>query len=136
MKIAVRYIVLLLGFMLIVSCSLFPFRNEPTEILIKGEKLTLAWGPPEYVGSYAGSELAYYKVYYRTRGAEDWIKLKDIHTAENLSLTVTNEDLDYGYYEFAVSAVDYDDNESPLHASTDTSADPITGWYVNWIGSR
>ena len=136
MKSSLRYIVLMLGLTLVVSCSLFPFKNGPTEILIKGEKLTLAWDPPEYAGSYAGSELAYYRVYYRTYGAEEWVKLKDTETDESLSLTVTNKDLDYGYYEFAISSIDKDANESPLHASTDTSADPMTGWYVNWIGSR
>ena len=106
------------------------------EILVKGDRLTLAWDPPKYAGSYAGSEVASYRVYYRARGASSWTKIEEIEADSDLSLTITSEDLDFGYYEFAISAVYSADVESPLHSSTDTTADPNTGWYVNWIGSR
>jgi hypothetical protein len=126
----------LLVLVLFISCSLFTSRYQPIEILVKGDTLTLAWDAPEYAGSYAGSVVETYIVYYRTRGAAEWKELREVEAEVSPSLTITNEDLDYGYYEFAVSAVDNDENESPLHSSTDTTADPITGWYVNWIGSR
>lgn len=106
------------------------------EILVQSETWTLAWDPPVFEGSSAESELESYRVFYRVRGLSSWTLLSEIEADTSLSLKITPEELDYGYYEFAVSAVDQSGIESPLHESTDFTADPPTGWYVNWIFSR
>ena len=55
--------------------------------------------------------------------------------AANLSsaeATVTTDDLVHGSYEFAVSSVSLTGMESELHTSLDETADPTTGWYLDW----
>ncbi|MBT3273899.1 MAG: fibronectin type III domain-containing protein [Spirochaetales bacterium] len=117
------------------ACSLFEPNDNPVEILVKSQALTLAWDAPAYSGTYPGSEIVSYNVFYRVHGASDWTLLSEVEADSSPSLKITGDELDFGFYDFAVSAISESGEESPLHESTDTTADPIIGWYVNWIGS-
>ena len=41
-----------------------------------------------------------------------------------------------GLFDFAVRAISVEDRASPLHCSTESNADPVSGWHVLWVGSQ
>jgi len=45
--------------------------------------------------------------------------------------TVSYPELQYGVYEFAVTAM-YSTGESDYHTSLDTTAQPDVGWFLDW----
>ncbi len=100
--------------------------TQPQIILITADHFTLYWDtPPEAVSEY--------RLYQRIHGGGDWNLLAGGLDAPEA--TVTQMDLDFGTYEFAVSSVSMDGVESDLHTSLDETADPGTGWYLNWTGA-
>ncbi|MCK4517057.1 MAG: fibronectin type III domain-containing protein [Spirochaetaceae bacterium] len=102
-----------------------PPESQPQVIVIAADHFTLFWDtPPD-----AASE---YRVYHRIHGGSEWQLLTS--GLASPEATVTQTDLEFGMYEFAVSSVSMDGVESDLHSSLDETADPGTGWYLDWIG--
>ena len=60
----------------------------------------------------------------------------EIENSGSSECIINDEIMDYGVYDFAVSAVSEQGNESAFHSSLDSTANPFTGWYINWIGSN
>ena len=121
--------------LIILSCGLFVNLNKPVQIVINSDTFTIAWdaGDFEETTDHFTEE---YNLYYRTHGTTEWTLLLSIAPEENPNALISNNMLDYGVYDFAVSRVDNEKNESELHASLDDDAIPSTGWFVNWMGSR
>lgn len=65
-----------------------------------------------------------------------WRYLGSVDAAGEPSFTISvgASSLGYGSYELAVTSVDATGVESARHSSLDWSADPASGWYVNWYG--
>jgi hypothetical protein len=92
-------------------------------LTVSGPSFTLAWDSES-------AAVTGYRVYSRPHGTSDWQVV-----AQNVSepqWTVSEGDLPYGLYEFAVSSLSADDLESELHHSYDTPADPEP-WILEWI---
>ena len=102
--------------------------NVGQGIAIHTESFTLSWDPP------ASGTVTGYRVYQRARGTQDWTVLGSASPDPAPSFVVSTATLDYGLYEFAVSALN-DTLESSLHTSLDDEALPATGWFVNWLGA-
>ena len=121
-----------------VSCRLplytsFLQKSYPSSSTESGERIeitedtfTIAWDPDPQSGT--PDE---YKMYFRTRGDKPWNLLSDVSPNTEPSFTISLDNLSYGEYEFAVSAVS-GGIESDLHTSLDDTASPGTGWYVDW----
>ncbi len=95
-------------------------------ITIRAESFSLAWdAPPDAVDTY--------RLYYRNVEADDWNDLGATGPDE-LQFEVSNGVLadGYGRYAFAVQSVTPDGSESELHSSLSPTAQPETGWYVDW----
>ena len=88
-------------------------------------EITLEWDPPS-------SPVNLYRIYYRNHGAALWNFLAEISEAAEPQYTIDINDIGPGTYDFGVSAVDLDDQESGLHTSLDVTADPSTGWFLSW----
>jgi hypothetical protein len=88
-------------------------------------EITLAWSP-------TSSPVKLYRIYYRDHGAAFWNFLAEIPEAAEPQYTISINDIGPGTYDFGVSAVDIDDQESGLHTSLDVTADPSTGWFLSW----
>jgi hypothetical protein len=97
-------------------------------IEITEEEFTIAWDS-DYQDGFPDE----YRMYYRHRGEESWVLLSSVPYGSDPSFLVSRDILAYGTYEFAVSSVEAG-NESDLHTSMDDTADPGTGWYVDWMG--
>ena len=87
-------------------------------------QITLAWDPP-------GGTVLKYRAYFRIHGTTDWVQLAEIPAAPAPEYTVLHSTLGNGEFDFGVIAL-YDDSQSALHSSLDTSASPTTGWYLMW----
>ena len=98
-----------------------------TAVRVQNERFTIAWDPP------VERTPSHYRVYMRHRGEGSWILLREIAAEVNPTLTLDREDLPYGSYELAVSAME-SGVESHLHSSMCDDAQPATGWYIEWIG--
>ena len=110
--------------------------NESLEIVVKGDSFTLAWDPggPEIPND--PNRAVQYKVYYRVHGSYYWRFLMETESSGSPECVITDEEIDYGRYDFAVSAVNEQGSESAFHSSLDRTANPLTGWHINWIGSK
>jgi len=97
-------------------------------IEVTGEAFMIAWNPP------AESTPDSYQVYVRERGEYEWNPLEVVSADPSPGLTITQEMLDYGAWEFAVASQHDDGSESDLHSSMADDAIPETGWYVQWEG--
>lgn len=75
-----------------------------------------------------------YHLYFRHRGEESWTFLSTVEDGTVSEFTVTSNDLSYGTYEFAVTSV-VGGVESAMHTSLDDTADPVSGWYIEWMGT-
>jgi len=96
--------------------------KEATKLSASGEEFSLVWNDD--------ASAATYNVYKRVHGDDKWTVLaaKVVST----TLIITTSMLPYGAYEFAVSYVSVDGVESILHTSLDATADPDTGWFLEW----
>lgn len=111
-------------------------KDNSLEIIVKGKSFTLAWdsGGPEIPND--PNKTVQYNIYYRAHGLLYWNFLTTVKSKRNPDCQITNKILDYGRYDFAVKAVNGKGEESAFHSSLDATANPFTGWYVNWIGSN
>jgi hypothetical protein len=89
---------------------------------VSGPSFTLAWDS-------GSGDVSEYNVYWRAYGETDWRILAVGVT--DAQYTVTDTQLPYGSYEFAVSSLDTSGTESNLHHSYDDTADPEP-WYLEW----
>jgi len=110
--------------------------DESLEIVVKGNSFSFAWDPgvPEIPND--PNFVVRYNVYYRVHGSYFWRFLTDIKSTGSPECLITDELMDYGRYDFAVSAVNEQGETSTLHSSLDSTANPFCGWYINWIGSK
>ena len=90
-------------------------------IQVAGPSFTLAWDNE-------GAGVDAYNVYLRPYGTAEWQLLAG--NVVEPSVEVTEGDLSYGSYEFAVASI-AGGVESELHHSFDQSADPEP-WYLEW----
>ena len=130
-----RFFVIISILFIITSCKFFTYSSEAVQIQVKSTDFTIAWDSSDYIviGSAAINS---YRIYYRNHGENRWKFLDEIANIGNCEYKIMNSVLDYGIYDFAVSSVNKEGAESDLHTSLDTTADPVTGWYINWIGSK
>jgi len=99
--------------------------ESPEEIPFDEEELSLTWDPP-------ASDVVEYRVLYRIHGTADWLERETIPAGPSPEYTFYHADLGNGAYDFAVVAVDDEDNESAVHSSLDSTATPSSGWYIVW----
>ena len=118
------------------SCKMVMGTDESLEIVVKGSSFTLAWDPggPEIPND--PNFVVRYNVYYRVHGSYYWRFLMETESSGNPDCLITDNEMDYGRYDFAVSAVNEQGGTSSLHSSLDGTANPFCGWYINWIGSK
>jgi len=109
--------------------------GEHMQIVHKYPKLTLAWDPPLSDIPNRPSEVASYQIYCREHGTSYWRLLGEIPASSHPEYTVEHRQLGNGLFDFAVRAVTTSGQASPLHSSLDSSADPVSGWYVLWAQS-
>ena len=106
------------------------------QILHKSMELTLAWDPPLTDIPNRPTEVAAYQIYCREHGTSYWRLLAEIPAAPHPEYTVEFERVGHGLFDFAVRAISVEGAASPLHSSLDGNADPVSGWYVLWVGSE
>lgn len=117
------------------GCDLLTDGVASMPIEITSDRVHLAWDPPpEFsendIGLYdfgAGQ----YNVFVRQHGVQSWDHLATVE-GDKTSLIIEQSELPYGSYEFAVEYIDANGERSDLHASTDTDAWPVGGWFVVW----
>ncbi len=98
---------------------------NPKELLSSDEEITIAWDkPPSAVDSY--------KVLYRIHDTQDWYLINQVLAVEDPEYSLLHIDFGNGVYDFGVKAVDSEAEESVLHFSLETTADPDTGWFIIW----
>ena len=100
-----------------------PDPPQPQVMTVRGPSFTLAWDSTD-------PSVVSYRVYRRQPGAGTWELLEP--AASEAQITVNEGDLPYGTYEFAVSSVCPEGEESDLHHSFDETADPQP-WILRWI---
>jgi hypothetical protein len=110
--------------------------GESMEILHKSYELTLAWDPPLTDISNRPTEVAAYQIYCREHGTSYWRYLGEVPASRHPEFTVDYERVGDGLFDFAVRAISVEGRASPLHTSLDSNADPVSGWYVLWVGSQ
>ena len=104
-----------------------PEESEAVALGVTGESFTLAWDPSD-------GDITGYEVYYRPHGSDAWTELGTTG-ASDTQFAVSNAILDYGTYEFAVAATIDGGETSDYHTSLDATADPDSGWYLEWTSS-
>ena len=119
------------------GCSLYLLQNldatgstpdpegEAEKVLCCSEEVTLAWDPPP-------SEIAAYKIFYRSHGSGTWILFDEIPADDDPEYTLFHMDFGDGDYDFGVVAVDPETEESAMHTCLDDTAQPESGWYLSW----
>jgi hypothetical protein len=106
--------------------------RKPSQIIYKQPQLTLAWDPPATDIPGTSAEVAKYQVLYQEHGSNCWILLDEIPSDRHPQYTIVHDRLKDGLYDFAIRAITVNGQFSALHTSLDSSADPISGWYVFW----
>jgi len=114
------------GSTLEVSASFDNLNKVGERIEITNDTFTIAWDPDPQSGTPDA-----YRVYFRNRGEEAWNFLSDAAPDMEPSFLINQDNLSFGIYEFAVSEV-VAGVESDLHTSMDDTANPGTGWFVDW----
>jgi hypothetical protein len=89
------------------------------------DQITLQWDPP-------ASEVAKYFVSFRIHGDTSWVPLGEVPASPAPEYTVLYAVLGDGDFDFAVVAEDSAAEQSPVHVSTDPTAQPSSGWYLRW----
>ena len=125
-------ILLLLLLPLIYSCQ---YTNEPQQILIESDTLTLVWDPPDFDARTFVNPMEFYRVYYRELGYVGWNMIALIPSDEKTEYILHHSDFENGMYEFAIDYIQTNGQASEIHTSRDNTARPIGGWYILWIGS-
>ena len=105
--------------------------TDPDEVETTEEAVTLAW-------DITSPEIDFYRVLFRIHGAnppESWLVLEEnLSAGPSPEYTVDNADIGNGIFDFGVVAkdLDADTEESAMHSSLDTTAQPDTGWFLIW----
>jgi len=94
------------------------------QVIRTDRELTLEW-------DYFTGIPAQYNLYYRAHNTTTWQPLDSV-TSESALFILTFDRLGEGDWDFGVTAVDSNGNESKIHSSLDDSADPETGWFLTW----
>jgi len=103
-------------------------------ITIRSSSFTLAWDNP-HIPSGVKKEDLKYNVFRKKAGQSVWNLIERVPFSETPHLVLSKENLEPGHYAFAVSLSDgY--NESDKHKSTEHTADPVSGWTVQWIPTQ
>ena len=110
--------------------SLLQEKPSPKAIPVTAPQVTLQWDPP----ATGGSSVTSYIVSFRIHGTSSWTTLATIPAALQPSCTVLYTTVGAGSFDFGVTAVSSSGTDSSLHTSLDPTADPATGWYLNWWG--
>jgi hypothetical protein len=109
--------------------------SDAYPIVISSETFTLAWDAPSIQYPLPPLATSYYCVYYRRHGSPYWRICGTIPSSGTTEIVLYHSDYGNGAYDFAVSAVNEQGHESPLHTSLDPWAYPYGGWYVKWTRS-
>jgi len=100
--------------------------DDPKMVTYSESQLVLAWDPPP-------SAVDTYKLLFRYHDTTEWFLIDQFDAGPDPEYTIYHPtDLDNGIYDFGVKAVDEEFEESLLHFSLETTADPSTGWYLVW----
>ncbi len=110
--------------------------GESMQIVHKSPKLTLAWDPPQSDFPNRSTQVISYQVYFRDHGTTEWYFLDEVEGVPHPEYTIDHMVLGNGQYDFAVQATLVGGQSSPLHTSLDSSANPVSGWYVLWANSN
>ena len=101
---------------------------QPLMVTVRSDEFTLAWDAPE-----GGGTVDSYQLHYREYGGQQWLELGSVNS-DQLDFEVNQQNLGdgWGQYEFAVQSIDPEGTPSEYHTSVCSTAQPETGWYVNW----
>jgi hypothetical protein len=129
---------LALGAMLLTVFGLIGCRFPPSgslPISVSSQAITLEWDPP--VGQLPSIQFApfSYRVYYSQHGFRLWRLIGEVPASTAPQFSIHHSDLGDGLFDFAVTTVNFQGQESSLHTSLDSSASPAGGWHVFWVGS-
>ena len=116
-----------------VSCSSPTGTSEPREIVERSPEFSIAWDCSVAPSGGCRSSIDRYRVYYRGLGTDTWRLLASVDSDDPLQVRISRDVLEPGQYEFAVRSIDALGRKSAYHRSTDRSAEPSTGWYLNWL---
>jgi hypothetical protein len=105
------------------------------QIVHKSPSLTLAWDPPLSDILNRPTEVISYQLYCREHGTPYWRFLGEIPASPHPEYCVQHSQIGDGSFDFAVRSVEKNGRASALHTSLDSSADPMSGWYVFWVQS-
>jgi hypothetical protein len=116
------------------GCGWLAYRGDPKEVVLWGDEFIIAWDAstlPE-----ASENVVRYRLYYRRFPSYGgtWLSLGSTAADDSTVFHVDGSSLRPGKYEFGVRAIDAEGRYSEIHRSTDANADPVTGWYLNWLG--
>ena len=110
----------------------------PLAIAVAADSLTLGWDQEPDTLWNVEAGIGAFRVYVRERGTRDWTFVSEIETTVEPTFTVSSADAFAGraeaelQFEFGVSSVTRDGEESMIHSSVDFDAQPRGGWYVVW----
>lgn len=104
----------------------------PTEIIVNQQFFSLQWDFSGRDLSDNQTDISSFRLHYRDHGTFKWFYLSEIPASNEKWFFISEDQLDYGIYDFAVSYINKEGIESELHTSLEASAKPMSGWYVNW----
>jgi len=93
--------------------------------------LILSWDNLEAGLEGTPSSVDHYDLFYRPLGMVSWVYVQSTPDAA-CTVSISQSRVGYGKFEFAVQTVYRSGRKSELHTSTDFSAWPPGGWYVDW----
>jgi len=110
--------------------------QEPVQLIVKSNEVTLEWDPPALHLETGPMSISSYNVYYRVHNTETWNLIDTIDAVSYPSYTIQHSLVGDGLFDFSVSAVAENGEESNLHSSVDPNADPVGGWFLLWVKSE
>jgi hypothetical protein len=103
-----------------------PDDNSVKIIRIRDTNFTLQWQKP------LDATPDSYNIYYKAHHDLLWNLLYEVTSDTDYQYTINYFDLDDNLsHDFGITAV-YGTTESGIHTSLESSANPNTGWYVEW----
>ncbi len=124
---------MLLSVFRLAGCRFPPSGSLP--IVVSSQTIILEWDPPAAQLSSTQFAPFSYRVYYSQHGFRRWILIGEIPASVAPQFLIHHSDLGDGLFDFAVTTVNSQGQESALHTSLDFSASPAGGWHVLWVGS-
>ena len=114
-----------------IGCGFILQNSGPIPISITTSSFLIAWDSDGETISDLPSGTSYFNLYYRELFSKDWIFLKSTIRNRNKVVVGISELGRNGNYEFGIEQVDNNGHSSEIHGSTDFSANPVGGWYLN-----